>query len=357
MAPIDNGGIEYARRAATEDALRQASLQLGAVVANAEQTTSSGAIVQSGTVRPLVQMERYSVVREWHDGRSLHVLVRADDQAAAPAAASSRMYKKKILITPFVVSKPVQVTDLGDVVFGIPRNLSDRFMQSGRFQPRVGKYALPQAGTEAGPAQIASAVKQLAVENDSQFVLAGEVNDAGAVDEKGLFTSRTVRNFEVRAALYDGLTGALLAEHRIHRSADGDTVIGADRPFGSAAFFSTGFGKAIDSALRSLAVDVAGDLEALPFTAKIIRIENGKVVFDAGATSAVQPGDNLVAYRRKAEWHIGGHVQGAFDSAEAPAATVSVVQVHPAFSIGELLAEPGSSSLKPGDYVRLHSSK
>lgn len=357
VASVDGGGIEHARRIALDEAVRQMSLQLGAVVGGAEQMTASGTVVHSATVRPAVQVERYSVVREWNDGRNLHVLVRADDQDATLGAAPARMYRKKVLVTPFYVGKPVQAADLDDVTYGIPRDIARRLAQTGRFQSRLGNYALPQDRADAVQAPLSAVVKQLAAENDSQFVLAGELIDAQAVDEKGLFTSRKVRNFEVRAALYDGLTGALLAEHHFHHSASGDTFIGAGRPFGSASFFSTGYGSAIDAVLESLAQAVSGDLGPLPFTARIIRIENSKVVFDAGATSAVQPGDNLVAYHRKTEWNDGMPVQGAVDSVDVPVATVSVVQVRPAFSIGELSADPGGISLKPGDYVRLLSSK
>lgn len=357
VASIDGGSVEHARSIAINDAVQRISLQLGAVIAGSEQMTSGGAIVQSGTVRPAARIDRYAVVREWNDGHNLHVLVSADERDAAPAAAPVRMYRKKILVTPFYISKPAHVTDLDDVTYGMPKDIARRLVETGQFQLRASSYALPEDRAGTSPAHLSSIVKQLAIENDSQFVLAGEVIDAGTIEEKGVFTSRTVRNFEVRAVLYDGITGTLLAEHRIHRSADENTVIGPGLPFGSTSFFSTKFGTAIDSALRALAIAVVADLEPIPFTARITRVANSQVFFDAGATSAVQPGDSLVAYRRKSEWNDGASMPAAIGSTESPVATVSVLQVHPAFSIGELLADPGSISLKPGDYVRLLSSK
>lgn len=355
VASLDKG-IAYAQQAAKEDAKRQLALQHGAIVVSSERVTSLGEVLQSATVRPTGQVNQAATVQEWKSGDDLHVLMQADDNDGATGAAHSASYRKKVLITPFRINRPDHVSDMDDVTAGIPRNLYERFAGTGTLQPRLGKYTVPAERDGATRDQTATAVRQLAHDSDSQFVLTGEVIDAGAFTTKGYFTSKTMRNFEVRTALYDGLTGVLIAEHRIARQGEGEVGIGRNRPFGSASFFSTPFGRVVDSVLGSVAVEMMQDIAPLPFTAKIVRIEGRKVIFDAGVTSAVQPGDKLIAYTRKPEWDVGAALNGAGGIPEAPAATVVVLQVHPAFSIAELSGQAAQVRLRAGDYVRFASS-
>ncbi|WP_192805096.1 flagella assembly protein FlgT middle domain-containing protein [Noviherbaspirillum aerium] len=363
-APLDKG-IAYARQAAKDDARRQLALQRGAVVVSGEQMTSSGELLQSAAVRPAGQVGPASTVREWKSGDALHVLMQAGDDAGSGFgldedeggnASATASYRKKVLITPFRVTRPEHVADMDDVPLGMSRNLYERLGRSGKLQPRLGKYVVPNERMGATPEQTAAAVRQLARDNDSQFVLAGEVVDAGTSTVKGFLSSTTTRNFEVRTSLYDGLTGVLIAERRIGRQGEGEVGIGRHRPFGSASFFSTAFGCVVDAVLGSAAAEMMQDLAPLPFTARIVRIENRKLIFDAGVTSAVQPGDKLIAYSRKPEWDVGAALHGAGGVPESPVATVSVVQVHPAFSVGEMSEQPARVHLKVGDYVRFASS-
>lgn len=350
VAEIDHRGIDYARHIATDDALRQLALQQGAAVASVDDINTNGTVVRSAAVRPVAPVDRYSLVREWNDEHALHVLIHADSATALPASAAQKGYKKKVLLTPFYVDNPAQVTDLDDVTNGIPRDLSQRLAQTGRFQARLSRYALPREASGHPPAQIATAVKQLALANDSQFVLAGEVTNAGA----GTGDSRS---FEVRTTLYDGITGTLIAEHRIDRNGTGNVSSPLNQPFGSASFFTSGFGKVVDVVLEAIARQTLDELAPLPFTATIVRVEGAMVFFDAGATSAIQPGDNLMAFGRHVSWDVGAPMQGTGEALETPLATVSVVQVQPAFSVGELQGDRARIHLKPGDFVRAMPSR
>jgi Flagellar assembly protein T, middle domain/Flagellar assembly protein T, N-terminal domain len=357
IAAIGNGGVEHARRVARDDAVRQASLQLGTTVVSSEQLISNGTTLRSGTVRPAAQVNNFAVLREWNDAGTLHVIIRADDRVHSAEHKSLGPYRKKVLLTPFHISNPFHAQDIDDVSRGIPRDLAQRLEQTGKFQSRVSRFAVPLESAGGTPEEISLAVKRLAAEYDSQFVVSGEVVDTGTSSDKGLFTTSTTRRFEVRALVYDGLTGVLIAQHRLNRVAEGSVSIGVDKPFGSNAFFSTGFGRAIDAVLASLAVGASDNLEPLPFTAQIVKIANGKIIFNAGTTSSVVPGDKLVAYRRKLEWDVASPINGADGIVETPAATVTVIQVQPSFAIGELAAESEGAKLKVGDYVRFSSSQ
>jgi hypothetical protein len=136
---------------------------------------------------------------------------------------------------------------------------------------------------------------------------------------------------------------------------DGYGVAEPNRSIENADSFSIDAGKTVDTVLSTIAAEVAADLAPLPFTARIVKVNNRQIVFDAGATSAIVPGDSLIAYQRKVEWEVGPAGQTFTNTIETPVGTVSVTQVQPLFSVGELSADPKLASLKTGDYVRFMS--
>jgi hypothetical protein len=354
VALIEGGGIEFARKMALEDAAHQLSLQLGTTVTSAEQVASNGLITQSGTVRPVKQIERYDVLHEWNDGRNFHVIIRSDEREESAKRSVSQEYRKKVLFTAFPVQKN-NAGGRGDLSGEIPRDLARRLAQSGKFQTRVSRYAIQMERDTRTLADISSVVRQLALENDSQFVVAGEVIDAGMNDEKGFWPTMKTRKFEVHVSLYDGLTGALIAQRHLSQAMDGYGVAEPNRSIENADSFSIDAGKTVDTVLSTIAAEVAADLAPLPFTARIVKVNNRQIVFDAGATSAIVPGDSLIAYQRKVEWEVGPAGQTFTNTIETPVGTVSVTQVQPLFSVGELSADPKLASLKTGDYVRFMS--
>lgn len=356
IAVIDAGGIEQARQMAIRDAVRQASMQGGASIESAELVSAGGVAYESSRMRGTDDMNKVRVLREWRDGDFLHVLIRADSQ---PAAATSRGYKKKIVATAFTVYKSLQVEDLDDIWNGFPRELLRRLDSTNKFLPKVSKFSLP-ADARGVPFEAGGeSIRQLAQQTESQFVISGGILDAGtSTDSKWLGLSETrKRRFEVEVFVHDGMTGALVGHHRIERAIAGEVKVGSDKPFGSAAFFATEYGRNVDWVMQELTSAILADLERLPFTAKIVRMHGGKIFLDAGASSLLAPGDKLVAYRRKDEPAVTALVVNAeYGVPEAPVATLSITQVQPLFSIGELSVDAKSSGLRVGDLVRFETT-
>lgn len=110
----------------------------------------------------------------------------------------------------------------------------------------------------------------------------------------------------------------------------------------------------MDWILDELTNVILNDVEHLPFTAQIVRISDKKIFFDAGATSLIESGDTLAVYRKKDEWIYSGLDETV--ASETPIASVSVIQVQPLFSIGELSVEPNGIKLRTGDVVRFVAS-
>ncbi len=357
-ASLDGRGLEQVRQAAVRDAMRQASMQLGARVESTERMSAGGIAFESGRMHGTGEVGNVTILREWQDKDVLHVLIRADGNAPAGLSAAPRSYKKKIVATAFKVQQTLQVEDIDDIWNGFPKELLRRLESTRKFLPRASKFSLPAdtRGLTAEPD--AEQVKQLASLNESQFVVSGVILDAGSTTDRAWFglSESKKRRFEVEVFVHDGLTGALVSHHRLQRAIEGEIKVGGDKPFGSAAFFATDFGKSVDDVMQSLTKAILTDLEPVPFTARIVRISGDKIFLDAGASSSLAPGDKLVAYRKKDESAVVGlTVNAEYGVPEAPVATLSITQVQPLFSIGELSMESKNIHLRVGDLVRFET--
>lgn len=360
LAPMDLGSTDLVREAAILDAVKQGELQAGAQIESFISLGPNGLPLESSRLRAAGEMSKIKVVKEWSDGKMLHVTVRgSSDPCNTGLAGKSRTYKKKVITTRFEIPNVASVSDLPNIWTGLTSDLRYRLEKTGKFVGYTTEHNLYQdqvkthLASEANRRQIIN----LANEQESQFVVIGSVLNAGIQKAEWMWQDDT-RQFEIEVGVYDGLTGAQVAMHRESRSAKGDVIGSQDKPFGTSAFFATAYGKAISSALDSVSNAIEGDLECLPFTAKIIRIEGKKIFFNAGTTSGVEVSDKLVVYLRDKDFPIQG-VSGRKVGGvpENPLAAIQVVQVQPLFSVAELTEESGQVKLREGDLIRFETRR
>lgn len=275
-----------------------------------------------------------------------------------------RILKKKVVMTGFAVSVPSQVQDLDDVAQGIPRELLSRLERSGNFLVRQSKDLLSYDLKQDAPS--AKLVKQVAADNDAQFVIAGEIRSAGVRSDKkywGLWESRS-RHIEIEFAIYDGMTGAFLQRHHLYRPAEDDSKIGRDKPFGSVAFYATNYGKAIDAVLEESVGWIRKDLSAFPMIAKIVQVNGKRLVLDAGSLSSLIVDDRGLVVSDFDELPVIGMsaVQARpqyYGTPQASMGRVKIQQTQLQLAVGELEgeAEIGAVKVKVGDYVRFDGAK
>ncbi len=264
----------------------------------------------------------------------------------APAA------KKKITFAQFDVVNTLHVDDINNIYDGFPLALAGRLAASGEFLTAYTGRSIP---LEAGEAQ-REAVVQIAAECGAQFFISGVVVNAGTRQERGYLGTPigggTKRHIEVELAVYDGLTGNRLLQRRFAEQAEGEVRVGNDKPFGSSIFLATEFGQAVNRLLDAAAGDIRAALEKAPFSANIIKAEARKVFLDAGSDARLKPGDQLVIFVRDASPVVGlkGAVLGATDRA---ADIVTLTEVQPQFSIGELAEEAAKQGIRAGSIARI----
>jgi hypothetical protein len=272
--------------------------------------------------------------------------------------------KKKIVMTGFAVKVPLQVQDLDDVAQGIPREMLSRLERSGNFLTRQSKDLLSFDVKQDSPS--AKLVKQVAADNDAQFVVAGEVRNAGIRSDKkffGMWETRS-RHIEIEFAIYDGMTGALLSRHHLYRPAEDEGKVGRDKPFGSVAFYATNFGKAIDAVLEESVAWIRKDLAAFPMMSRIIQVNGNQIMLDAGVNSSLIVGDVGLVVSEYDQLPAMGltALQARPSYYGAPQASMGKVQLNQTqlqFAMGEVEdnGQAKAVKVKVGDFVRFDAAK
>jgi hypothetical protein len=352
VAAIEVGGVARARQLAIRDALEQLGLRSGARVDVAAGAGARGAF-ESSRVQPAAEFDRYSVVREWQTGQLLHVRIVVKDEDARPSGSVNLGYKKKIVVTPFHLRRSPQLDDVDDIATRLPQELLRRMTGTGKFLGKSSPYVISPGAS--GPSADTAAVRRIATMYEGQFVVSGEIVDAGNFEKPAFYglVDKKARRIEIEFFVHDGLTGVLIARRKATVEQVGTQRIGRDKPFASASFAQTPFGGAI---LRALDEGIAGimqDLAPLPFMARVVQVQGERIFIDAGSTSAVTPGDQLVIYRLDPRQQVyGADPVAPLGTVESALGTLGIVQVQPGFAIGTVTPPSAARQVSAGDMVR-----
>ncbi|SMC28581.1 Flagellar assembly protein T, middle domain [Andreprevotia lacus DSM 23236] len=403
------GDVNAARDAAINDALQNAALFNGAMV-TATGRSDAGRNAESQQVRPQQPGPgSYTLLREWREGTMYFVQIEPGmgqpakaapmpapvEAAAEPAAVNvasggkaqcaGAAYKRKVLVTPFWLTRPAQANDLADPGNGFQHVLADRLGNGGRFLTYLGADELafaPQPGV-IDPQLRPEQVRQLARRYGVQFIIGGLVHDLSTSGVKyrpvygqeirpeerkitfalpllgwlgaGVKSMPKARQVDMEVYLFDGVSGALVSRHRGQQVASGQVMARPDQAVDSAGFAQGDLGQTVGSVLDQLAQQVSGDVACIPFSARIVRVEGRRLYFDAGTVSGIAPGDVLQLYRLRAGQDL--QALSALDAqgqglVEDLAGSVRVEQVQPLFATA--LAEGSQPEI--GDYVRFVST-
>ncbi|MBS1154500.1 MAG: hypothetical protein H6R07_424 [Proteobacteria bacterium] len=391
IAPLGMDGVAAARQAAIRDALDNASLVAGAQI---NGTTTGNAVRQVDALRVRGQpVGRYVLLREWQANGFYHVtldvLPAVDDVTGAlsVAPACGPDYRRKALITQLAVLSPVQIADLPRFPEALQAEIIRRMEAGGHFLPQASgneaAYHVQTNRTE--PQSNPEWIRDLARRYGVQFVVGGVLRDAGFEGERYVFShgndvrpgerkqelnlpllnffkpgikaTPSARRFEMDLLVFDGVSGAQIARHRLAGKAEGQVLFGAEVVFdpsvvmGTQRFFASDFGKLVDAKLDDAVNSLYRDIQCVPFSARVARVEPGRVTVDAGGTSKLAVGDRLQVYRLRpgARGVDATGRSGQLGWPEELAGTLVIREVQPLFSAG---VPEGALRVEVGDYVR-----
>lgn len=197
----------------------------------------------------------------------------------------------------------------------------------------------------------------------AQLLVSGAVTEFEAVTSGGgggLSFSGLALSFKTRSAhvavdvrMVDASTGQILSSFNAAAKAEESALGFAAKvegvTFGSDAFNKTPIGKAAREAIHKSVIFIIREMEQVPWSARVVKVKDGKVYVNAGTNVNLKPGASLSAYS-KGEELIDPTTGLSLGSTESRAGTVTLEQVLEKFSIGTYI---GISGLKRGDILKL----
>ncbi|MCK4841022.1 MAG: hypothetical protein KAT04_03965 [Methylococcales bacterium] len=343
QANIQNGAKLLARKLAFKDAMRNVSIK-------AAGQTSNEALLGST-----------KVVDEWVADGIYHLQVLA---VLSEGSSCNSPYRKRIVATAFpsVVSGQITANETQDLYSGIPREMMNILMESGDFIGRNETHTVLFSRPDMAPEIIDetdyqdSAIIRLAQTYGAQFVLSGvirdlEVESTEYVRGAGVFAQikSLMRDYVARRGIaidvyvHDGMSGALLFQQRYTDTVLGDVWIPSGYTVGSERFKATPAGHKISKIIQVASKDVRRLFTCYPFSAKVIKAENGKVFIAAGTQDKLKRGDSLAVYATHA--NVGMQENKLIG-------VINIRDVQAEFSVGEMELVSDTRKIKAGDLVK-----
>ncbi len=347
-APILDNNIDQARQAAIDNAISNASSQI-------KRNNDKAASLLAGDIK---------IVDEWQADNAYHVQALA---VLTRQQSCQSPYRKKIVATGFPVMNADQIsgTESQDLFSGIPREISNRLMETGDFIARnmtnTVLYGRPDlapeilSSTGGGSATI---LIDIAKRQEAQFVLSGVIRDFKVesteyVRGSGVLAAlkSSMRDYIARRSIgvdvfiHDGFNGALLFQHRYTDTILGDVSLPAGYNVGSEGFESSPSGHKISEIIHQASDDIQQLFACHPFAAYVAQVDNNRITITAGAQNKIRVGDRFMVYNAGFSDTVG---MGFTDSI----GTLLISDVGPSMASGSLEGESNHRKVRPGDWVR-----
>ena len=368
QAVIYNQDINDARYRATQQAIKQASLQASASIRSSDNL-SNGALTSNTRVQSAGQASDVRILSEQIIDDILSLTIEADIETEGMCDnGTTNNYRKSVGVTGFALQTPQQATlgALHNIGRELPKSLVDAMNQQGYLRALAATHLsvypdLINAPTSANNDGSLTDVARIGEELGVQYVVSGVVRDIGEVypkhpNQKTPLNSLLSwankeddqRKFVLDLYIYDGFSGALIFQHRYDEIGKWNTKDNNKVGFGSAQFWALQYGKVVAQTLKSMSLDTSDDLNCQPFVANIFRTEGNRIYLNAGALAGLKKGDQFQVFRR---YEIFDQLQNAQTQLNNANINVTITQVQPNFAIGELAVEARILNVQQQDVV------
>ncbi|MBD5772597.1 flagellar assembly protein FlgT [Marinomonas colpomeniae] len=364
-AIIYNDDIPDARYRATQQAIKQAVLESGSRVSVKDQL-NNGELESSLEIRSSSHVQKAKIISEEQNGDFLTLVARIEVTPDSQCSSGpTSYYKKTVGVTGFQLQVPQQAAlgELSNIARALPKSLADEINNQGYLKAltatNIAIYpdiinAPSSTNFDGSLTNVTRISEQLGV----QYIVSGVIRDIGEIylrrpndkHSKDLEAEEIdkERKFIVDIYIYDGFSGALLFEHRYNEIGNWDISDHARVGFGSAKFWSIHYGKVVQQALKESALDTSEQLRCQPFIANIFRTEGNRIHISAGSIAGIKQGDKFNVYRR---YEVFNQLQSAQTQLNNANISVTIKQVQPNFSVGELVVDSHILNVQQQDVV------
>lgn len=363
-AVIYNNDIADARYRATEQAIKQAVLESGSRV-NVKDEMTNGEVNSSIAIRSSSHVQRAKILSEEQTGNFLKIIARIDVTPDSQCSTGpTSYYRKTVGVTGFDLQIPqqAQLGAINNISRELPKNLADEINKQGYLKAltatNISIYPdLINAPSSTNYDGSLTNVTRISEQLGVQYIISGVIRDIGELYQRqpnnktnttSLAAEDKERNFVVDIYLYDGFSGALLFEHRYNEIGHWDIADNQRVGFGSAKFWTVNYGKVVQQALKQSALDTSEQLRCQPFIANIFRTEGNRIHIAAGSIAGIKVGDKFNVYRR---YEVFNQLQSAQTQLNNANISVTIKQVQPNFSVGELVVDSHILNVQQQDVV------
>ena len=364
-AIIYNDDIPDARYRATQQAIKQAVLESGSRVSVKDQL-NNGELESNLEIRSSSYVQKAKIISEEQNGDFLTVIARIDVTPDSQCSSGpTSYYKKTVGITGFELQVPQQATlgELSNIARELPRSLADEINNQGYLKALIATNIAIYPDVINAPSSTnfdgsLTNVTRISEQLGVQYIVSGVIRDIGEIylrrpndnhskdlEDEGIDKER---KFVVDIYIYDGFSGALLFEHRYNEIGNWDISDHARVGFGSAKFWSIHYGRVVQQALKESALDTSEQLRCQPFIANIFRTEGNRIHISAGSIAGIKKGDKFNVYRR---YEVFNQLQSAQTQLNNANISVTIKQVQPNFSVGELVVDSHILNVQQQDVV------
>lgn len=364
-AVIYNNDIADARYRATQQAIKQAVLESGSRV-NIKDELYNGELESNLEIRSSGYVQKARILSEEQNGDFLTIVARVDVTPDSQCSTGpTSYYKKTVGVTGFELQVPQQARlgELSNISRELPKDLADEINKQGYLRAltatNIAIYPdLINAPSSTNYDGSLTNVTRISEQLGVQYIVSGVIRDIGELylrhpddkKAKDLLDENIdkERNFVVDIYIYDGFSGALLFEHRYNEVGNWDISDHARIGFGSAKFWTVHYGKVVQQALKESALDTSEQLRCQPFIANIFRTEGNRIHIAAGSLAGIKQGDKFNVYRR---YEVFNQLQSAQTQLNNANISVTIKQVQPNFSVGELVVDSHILNVQQQDVV------
>jgi len=364
-AVIYNNDIADARYRATQQAIKQAVLESGSRV-NVKDELYNGELESNLEIRSSGYVQQARILSEEQKGDFLTVVARVEVTPDSQCSTGpTSYYKKTVGVTGFELQVPQQARlgELSNISRELPKDLADEINKQGYLRAltatNIAIYPdLINAPSSTNYDGSLTNVTRISEQLGVQYIVSGVIRDIGELylrrpndkNAKDLLDEEIdkERNFVVDIYIYDGFSGALLFEHRYSEIGNWDVSDHAKIGFGSAKFWTVHYGKVVQQALKESALDTSEQLRCQPFIANIFRTEGNRIHISAGSLAGIKQGDKFNVYRR---YEVFNQLQSAQTQLNNANISVTIKQVQPNFSVGELVVDSHILNVQQQDVV------
>ena len=302
QAVIRNGDKEAARRAATQEALKQAMLFAGASVHSVAKLTNGLLKNEEMTIRSTGEVEQLELVDEIYSGDVLTVSIRADIFPKGKVCAAQGD-QKHFATTHFRVRNRAQLTQGNIPNFDI--SFTQRLAQA--LQDKTENLSITYIAPHTAKFDSRYTdqnIRTLSAQSNTQFVLVGVIDDVSVTyEDVSVFTpwrnGTSQRAFALSIQVYDGINGGLL----LTKSYQGQGEWTFDRFENvdeySATFWQSLYGQTVDAIIAEAIEDIKETTACQPITGRVINIAGDKISVSLGRDNGISEKDELYLYQAK----------------------------------------------------------